>query len=231
MIHGCNVCTGAVDEQLAMHLQLLHKAAFAASRKVVRLHSPSQCSCPHIRIFTCMPMCVMQDISDAEVELQEQASVFRSKLLAQVAEIERQRQVSTLVIPHHTHTHTHTHITPYPTRTRPLHITPHTKTPQYTPHHHPKPQHAAQMERERRQLANAVKRQEAERQRRLKEDAQALARKNQEINQRLEEAKRMQELADQERAAAKARLQQQMVRMGRVGVVGVCACMSHDNYV
>ena len=109
MIHGCNVCTGAVDEQLAMHLQLLHKAAFAASRKVVRLHSPSQCSCPHIRIFTCMPMCVMQDISDAEVELQEQASVFRSKLLAQVAEIERQRQVSTLVIPHHTHTHTHTH--------------------------------------------------------------------------------------------------------------------------
>ena len=78
------------------------------------------------------------------------------------------------------------------------------------------------MERERRQLANAVKRQEAERQRRLKEDAQALARKNQEINQRLEEAKRMQELADQERAAAKARLQQQMVRMGRVGVVGVC---------
>ena len=93
------------------------------------------------------------------------------------------------------------------------------------------------MERERRQLANAVKRQEAERQRRLKEDAQALARKNQEINQRLEEAKRMQELADQERAAAKARLQQQMVRMGRVGVAGVCvcvcvcACMSHDNYV
>ena len=70
-----------------------------------------------------------------------------------------------------------------------------------------------------------MKRQEAERQRRLKEDAQALARKNQEINQRLEEAKRMQELADQERAAAKARLQQQMVRMGRVGVAGVCVCV------
>ena len=87
------------------------------------------------------------------------------------------------------------------------------------------------MERERRQLANAVKRQEAERQRRLKEDAQALARKNQEINQRLEEAKRMQELADQERAAAKARLQQQMVRMGRVGVAGVCVCVCVCMYV
>ena len=87
------------------------------------------------------------------------------------------------------------------------------------------------MERERRQLANAVKRQEAERKRRLKEDAQALARKNQEINQRLEEAKRMQELADQERAAAKARLQQQMVRMGRVGVAGVCVCVCVCMYV
>ena len=87
------------------------------------------------------------------------------------------------------------------------------------------------MERERRQLANAVKRQEAERQRRLKEDAQALARKNQEINQRLEEAKRMQELADQERAAANARLQQQMVRMGRVGVAGVCVCVCVCMYV
>ena len=78
------------------------------------------------------------------------------------------------------------------------------------------------MERERQQLANAVKRQEAERKRRLKEDAEALARKKQEINQRLEEAKRVQELADQERAAATAKIQQQMVRMGRVDVVGVC---------
>ena len=86
----------------------------------------------------------------------------------------------------------------------------------------PKPQHAAQMERERRQLADAVKRQEAERQRRLKEDAQALARKQQEINQRLEEAKRMQELADQERAAAKARIEEQMVWMGSVVVLCVC---------
>ena len=78
-------------------------------------------------------MCVMQDISDAEVELQEQASVFRSKLLAQVAEIERQRQVSTLVIPHHTHTHTHTHHTLSHSDQTVAHHNPHEDTTVHTP--------------------------------------------------------------------------------------------------
>ena len=81
----------------------------------------------------------------------------------------------------------------------------------------------AQIERQR--LAEAMKRQKEQqrkdeaRRRRLEEDAQALARKQTEINRRLEEAKRVQELADQERAAAQARRQQEMVRMctARVG--------------
>ena len=78
--------------------------------------------------------------------------------------------------------------------------------------------HPLQAQLERQQLADAMKRQKEQqrqdevRRRRLEEDAQALVRKQTEINRRLEEAKRVQELADQERAAAQARRQQETVR-------------------
>ena len=123
-----------MDEQLALHLELLYKESFAASRKVVRFRAARLPV--YSRIYMYVNICVMQDISDAEVELQEQASVFRSKLLAKVAEIERQRQqierqrqVSTfslfslplpfspsLSLPSsyaRAHTHTHTHTIPF----------------------------------------------------------------------------------------------------------------------
>ena len=67
------------------------------------------------------------------------------------------------------------------------------------------------------------------RRRRLEEDAQALARKQSEIQRRLEEAKRVQELADQERAAAQAQMQQERVRGNeRRGVLEgmyMCTCV------
>ena len=64
--------------------------------------------------------------------------------------------------------------------------------------------HLSQAQIERQQLAEAMKRQKEQqrkdeaRRRRLEEDAEALARKQTEINRRLEEAKRVQELADQD---------------------------------